>query len=249
VYWFKRFFYFFIFIFIFNFIFYFFILFYFYHFYFIVLKINGGTIYISSTNAPALSNCAFSNNRASITNSGTDFFYNSDNNNVYSPSNIINTCSSSSTPYITDNSPANIFNFSSCLISDYFVFCKRPLICDDYKSRISCNSGTYLNTKDGRCVWILDENGENGSCIPHSDFKCNNLKHDIQCIHVNSELEGKCKINSTLIQQQIMCVESLHAFLMRMIIINVQINVHSVFYMKQTLKEYVLLNRHVLHDL
>jgi hypothetical protein len=49
-----------------------------------------------------------------------------------------------------------------------------------------------------------------------------------------------------LIQQQIIFVESLHAFLMRMIIINVHINVQSLFYMNlQNLKEYVFLNPHV----
>jgi hypothetical protein len=59
--------------------------------------------------------------------------------------------------------PNNIFS-NICVLSQYF---------DMYISQSSCNSGTDLNTEDGPCIWILDEDVENGNCIPHSDFICN----------------------------------------------------------------------------
>jgi hypothetical protein len=79
---------------------------------------------------PTLSNCDFSNNKTSSSDFG-NVVYSSDNNNVYSPSNIINTCSINSNPHITGNNksvilemikcflPNNIFS-NICVLSAYF---------------------------------------------------------------------------------------------------------------------------------
>jgi hypothetical protein len=66
---------------------------------FLIKKV--GAIYITSATDPTLSNCVFSNNKASSSDFG-NVVYNSDNNNVNSPSIIINTCSINSNQRITE---------------------------------------------------------------------------------------------------------------------------------------------------
>jgi hypothetical protein len=175
----------------------------------VFLIIKEDAIYITSQNVPIISDCLFVDNKAFSSDFGNDIIYNSVSNSIYSPSDIINTCSFSSNPRIIGNIESVVVEMINCFLPNniFSNICVLSPYCNMYVSRSSCRSATDLNTEDGPCVWILDEDGENGNCIPHSDFNCNNLKH---CVHVNSEVggnencfwditdsNGKCKTNSS----------------------------------------------------
>jgi hypothetical protein len=124
----------------------------------------------------------------------------------------MNTCSLSDTPHISgSDSSSSTFDLEECDDSDVdrLDSCGILTFCNMYENRDDCNLRDEMYTKDGPCIWVIEEGGENGKCISESNFSCNNFVSHFQCVYSNDQLKEniycywddsdpnvKCKKNS-----------------------------------------------------
>jgi hypothetical protein len=192
-------FFFFIFLFLLHFT--FFLLFFFYCSSFFI----AGAIYITYTTfILPLSECSFSKNIATNTNSvyGNDIYF-SASSNFYTAADIIDTCSDSLEPHFRGASDLVTYNISPCSESPHsFEECRIPTLnsCSDYFDNYSCNSKLSFG---GLCGWIIDKNNNGGSCVYKSSILCTSYINEVQCISNSvggdncyydvTDENGKCK--------------------------------------------------------
>jgi hypothetical protein len=168
--------------------------------------------------------CTFINNKATSTGYGNDIHISSDV-MYYGGSSLTEVCSTSNLPRITGvTSTSTIIlgyiNNCSDYNDEYLNKCRINRICSDYNST-NCNSRTNSNTDDGPCIWIVNEEGNSGSCNSYKIFNCNLFVNELQCIHSNSNFSGNgnclwdkssgsgiCRMNSS--ENPIECSNSYH---------------------------------------
>jgi hypothetical protein len=94
---------------------------------------------------------------------------------------MVNSCSTSEWPQIRGKVKDIVGSIFSCssFQNDNINFCEVSIPeCGTHMNDKDCSNSNYVN---GKCVWILSENGEAGKCVEDKKVSCSSYLNNVQC--------------------------------------------------------------------